>query len=281
MIRLAGLLIVLAGPALADMQMTRAQCTQSWLRAVELVFAPSPDVPMTEAAIEKIRILEQVRVATTPDGWCQILPQNEPALHTADLEEIKWRAEGLDVFIASDSLPSQFALSLTGVVHDSPAQLNLVMQHIPDDGVVLIERLELSTSDRATITATALIDGAHFRDIGTAMLSLGGLSLKRMAVTADVTPKMIAELVPDLDADFLKGSVVLLNFRQLDRADRTALFAFADDLPTATGVLTLDYVSERGLSIAQLVIAQFKEPAEAANSALSDAIVHVDWRPGG
>lgn len=281
MIRLALLLVVLAGPALADMRMTRAQCTQSWARAAELVFAPSPDVAMSELVAERIREMKRVRVTTTPDGWCQILPQNEPALSISDLDEIEWRADGLDGFIEGGGLPSRFALRLTGAVFDDRSQLNLVVQHIPDDGVILIERLELRTSDQATIAVTAFIDGASFRDVGTAISGLGGLGLKRLDLTADVTPVMIATHVPDLNADLLKSSISLLNFGQLDRPDRTALFAFADDLSDATGVLKLDFASDRGLSIARLIVAQFREPAEAVSSALSGATVQLDWRPGG
>lgn len=283
MIRITTLMTVLAGPVSADMRVTQAVCEDSWTRVVELVFAPMPDFFAADDADEQQAALEAVNVSMTPDGWCLIKPETEPALADVDLQEASWRADGLEAFINDTGLPSRLEMRLLGTAatteNTAVSYVSVAVQHVPDQGLLLIERLDLGQRTDTPIALTAVVGGAYFRDIGSAMMSFGGLNLQQMAATVDVTPALIAELAPELTAALLETSISDLSFAQLDRPDRRAVLDFAGALPDATGKLTVDFASERGFGFIQLGLAQSREGAEAVSFALSGATVGVDWTP--
>lgn len=283
MIRLVVFLAVLATPVAADMRVTQTTCQDSWLRVVELAFDFVPDTFASEDEDEQRSALEEVGVSMTPDGWCLIQPAAEAALSGTDLQEVSWRADGLEMFINDTGLPRRFELRLQGpgasTGNSAFSYVHLALQHVPDEGLLLVQRLDLGHRNDTPIALTAVIGGAYYRDIGSAMMSFGGMTIHQMAATVDVTPALIAELAPDLTTRLLENIVQGLSFAQLDRPDRREVLDFAADLPDATGTLTVDYASERGFGLIQLGVAQTKEGAEAVSFALSGARVGVDWNP--
>lgn len=53
MMRLAALLAVLAAPVAADMRVTQAECTGSWLRVADLLVAPLSGLMALESTDEE------------------------------------------------------------------------------------------------------------------------------------------------------------------------------------------------------------------------------------
>lgn len=282
--RLATLLAVLAEPVAADMRVTRSECTGSWSRLVDLVFAPLSQLMVmdTDRLDEERKAFDAVGVGLTPDGWCFVEPGPFGALVDTDFEEVRWRADGLDAFANGTGLPSGLQLRLTGGdagPSDAISYIALTLGHLPDEGLLIVEQLDLGHPNDTPIAVTAVLGGAYFDDIGSAMMAVGGLSLQKFAATVETTPALIAELAPDLTASLLESTVAGLSFGQLDRADRRAVLDFAGALPDATGLLSVELTSERGLGMIQIGMAGTKDGAEAVRFALSGATVGVDWTP--
>lgn len=282
MIRIAALMAVLATPVAADMRVTQAECTGSWIRALTLVFGAIPDALAQENVALQEEAFAAIKVSRTNDGWCQVDPGPFGALLATDLEDVRWRADDLGAFVNDTGLPRRFQLRLTGGASgpsDLISYISLTLQHLPDEGLLLIEDLDLGHPNDTPIAVSAVFGGAYFDDIGSALLSIGGLNLQQLEATVAVTPELIAELAPDLTAGWLESSVAAMSFEQLDRQDRRAVLDFANALPDATGDLAMEFVSERGLGLIQVGMAQSREDAEIVSFLLSGATVGVDWQP--
>ncbi|WP_341366503.1 hypothetical protein [Yoonia sp. BS5-3] len=282
MIRTAIILSALAGPVAADMNVTRTECAGSWLRFTDLLIAPLSTLAYAADAEAEMQALLTIKVEMTPDGWCQIRPGEFAALADAELEDIQWRADGLDAFANGTGLPRRLQMRLTGsqeAVSDQISYVAFTLQHVPDQGLLILENLDIGHPEHRPIAISAVLGGAYFDDVGSAAMSFGGLNLQELVASIETTPDLIAELAPDLTRTMLEGAISGLSFAQLDRPDRRAVLDFAKALPDAVGTLDVELRSERGLGMIQLGIAQTKEGPEVVSFALSGATVSADWTP--
>ena len=199
-----------------------------------------------------------------------------------DFEEVRWRADRLDDFANGRGLPSGLQLRLTGGdagPSDAISYIALTLRHLPDEGLLFVEQLDPGHPNDRPIAVTAVLGGAYFRDIGSAMMAAGGLNLQKLSATVETTPELMTEFAPDLTTSMLESAILGLSFGQLDRVDRRAASDFAAALPDATGLLVVELTSERGLGMIQIGMAGTKEGAEVVSFALSGATVGVGWTP--
>ncbi|MFG5383356.1 hypothetical protein [Yoonia sp. R2-816] len=280
MIRLAAFLSLIAAPLSADPFMTQDQCDGAWQRSVALTFGAIPSRWTSDALKAEREAAEGVTSELTADGWCAIVAQGK-GLEDANFARLAWRAKDIDGFIDSNGVPSRVEVQFWGVRLEQAVdyEIFVAVQHVPDEGQLVIDNLMITSTDDANITASGVIGGAFFRDIGMAGMSLGGLHLDRLSVVADVTPDLVADLAPDLTGPMLKKAISQLSFIQMDQASQREVIHFADDLPELRGTLRFDFRSERGLGMMQFGMAQSREGADAVAFALSGATVAVDWQP--
>ena len=280
MIRLAAILGLVASQAAADPVMTQAQCDGAWARGVGLIFGMLPDRLNSLETSQERRKAEAVRSTRTSDGWCRI-DAGPAGLDDPGFASVAWRATEIDRFIHGNGVPSRVEARFAGVTLEQGRDYDVVIgvQHEPDQGLLLVDTLRVIPPKGDGITATAVIGGAYFRDIGQAGMSLGGLHLDRLQAVADVSPMLVADLIPELTGAELIEAMSGLGAAQIDRGSRRAVDRFAGDLPTADGQLQVDLRSDRGIGFMQIAMAQTREGAEAVAFALSGASISVDWQP--
>lgn len=282
MIRLALLLAVMAAPVMAAPRMSQDDCTQGWRKLIDISFGAIPDFILGDEDAVAQTLKDEVRSTITGAGWCR-LDMDQPLLADAAFDSFEWRADGIAGFIDADELPLRFEGRVNGLQIEngisSDYSLGFVLQRVPDQGILLIESIKLTTPDDREVVATGTLGGAFFHNVANMQMSLGGLHLTALSLNAEVTPALIRDILPELHDLDMADAISELSFAQLDRKSRSAWLAFGGDLPDARGELSLDFRSERGLGFGQIGMSQTLEGAKAVGFALSGAQVNVDWQP--
>jgi len=282
MIRLALLVAMTATPAAAAPRMSQADCTQAWRKLISISVGAMPDFIGDAQSTGVQQLKDDVKSSVTGTGWCR-LDMDQAALPDAEFDSFEWRADGIAGFIGADALPTRFEARIDGLQIErgisSDYNLAFALQRVPDQGILLIESIKLTTPEDREVVATGTIGGAFFNSIGNMQLSLGGLHLTALSLNAEVTPQLITDILPELRDLDMADTISELSFAQLDRSSRTAWLDFGGDMPTPQGELQVDFRSERGLGIGQFGMSQTLEGAEAVAFALSGVQVTVDWKP--
>ncbi len=285
--RLAFALSVCAAPVWAMEPMTQSDCTNGWLTITDILFDMVPfATPETEAEREAAK---SVKSGVTSEGWC-VIDSDQPGLEGAQFDLLYWQADGIAGFVEGQAMPSALRVRMEGFQTDDafaePLTVSFALQHVQDAGLLLVEDLTLRNEAGRGLAATAVIAGAYFSSVGTAVSSIGGLRLTQFESKADLWPIEGADDPTQMDGDVLRALAEVLDVGQIDEDSRAALVALADDVPNAVGQLDLSYASENGLGLFQFAAASARldsYPDEGVAGAiafgLSGARIGVEWRP--
>jgi hypothetical protein len=212
-------------------------------------------------------------------GWCRVVDDSD--LFTANTS-LAWRAAPADFADDPNRLPSEVAFRIDTVTRQNarPQDVQVLVQlsHSPGDGLLIIDGLDVFIADEEVLAASAVIGGAYFDDPRAAQMSLPGLHLDQLALTATLTRAnawMLEDLTREDVVEFVEG----LSFAQMDRGSRTEALDFARALPRAAGVLDVTFASDRGLGWMQIGMAANQDKADMPRFLLDGAQLAVDWQP--
>lgn len=269
----------LASSAAADVNMSLETCQTGW-RAVQQRLYDDVLPPMLRAEIPPESATETLTLSLTDDGWCRMVRADDLTVQAFD-----WQAEGVAAF-AKDGTPP-LALRIRAHLEDiytdttGPFDLVLALRRVPGTGQLLVETLTLTpNSGEPALVLTALITGAYMDSLASGFSSFGGVTLSQVAgqMRLDAAaPHWPQDDLRDTLADLVAG----LSTDQLPADSNAALTALIDALPDATGTVTFNARSARGLGWLQVVTAAGRAfdatRSEVISFALSGVVIDAQW----
>ncbi len=280
MIRAACLLIILANPAMAQRASDTERCNTGWQHLVGIIVGYQGSGLFDFTMPDELLALRDTAQKPLAEGWCQaVSPGNGPL---SEVEQFAWRAAPADFADDRDGLPSALAFRVSGSMQrngqSAMTELSLQLSHSPEDGLLIIDSLTSQIDGDTVLNATAVIGGAYFDDPRAAQMSLLGLHLDQLALTA-MLETTHAPLLKDLNRDDVAEFVSGLSFSQMDRRSRSEALDFGRALPAPNGVLDLKFASDRGLGWMQIGVAASQDDADMPGFLLDGAQLSVDWQP--
>jgi hypothetical protein len=280
MIRAACLVIVLAAPAMAQRASETERCNKGWQHLAGMIIGYQGDGLFDFTMPDELLALRDTAQKPLVDGWCQAVSMGNGPL--SQVEKFAWRAAPADFADDRDGLPSALAFRVSGTLRQNgrseAAELSLQLSHSPEDGLLIIDSLTSRIDDAAVLNASAVIGGAYFDDPRAAQMSLLGLHLDQLALTAMLETAQ-ASLLKDISRDDVAEFVRGLSFAQMDRRSRSEALDFGRALPAPNGMLDLKFASDRGLGWMQVGVATNQDDADMPGFLLDGAQLSVDWQP--
>ncbi len=280
MIRFLCLLALLASPATAQRASETARCEAGWRHLVGIVIGYEGGGMFDFTLPDEWVALRELDQKPDVDGWCRVISGDADLL--SDDTRVAWRAMPADFADDPNNLPTELAFRFDAMMtqngRSESVQTLLKLSHSPGDGLLIVDGLGVFIDDQEALTASAVIGGAYFDDPRAAQMSLLGLHLDQLALTATLTPAN-AHLLKDIAradvVDFVEG----LSFAQMDRRSRSEALDFARALPRAAGVLDVTFASDRGLGLMQIGVATSRDKEDMPGFLLDGAQMAVDWQP--
>ncbi len=271
------MMALLAVPAVAQDRQDADRCAAGWTHLVGIVTgyrgAGQFDVFRTD---DKDR-WEDFPHTPIADGWCRVIPPK--IVGAPELERIEWRATPMTFSDNPQMLPNSIEMRAIEMDQPTPFEVSISLSHLPSDGLLIFDKITVVFGGGEAVVASAVVGGAFFNDPRAVQMSLPGLHLDQLAVTAAITPDRVAALDLTVSREDVVQFVSNLSFAQMDRGSKAEALKLAADLPAPHGVLDLTFASARGLGWMQIIAAGDQDDAEFASFLLDGAQVSVDWRP--
>ncbi len=277
--RLLILLLLLASPAAAQRVTETERCEAGWQHLVGIVIGYQGGGMFDFSMPDEWMALRELPQKPAIGGWCQVVDGAD--FFAADTS-LAWRAAPGDFADDPNRLPHEVAFRINTVTGNNArpqdVQIFVQLSHSPGDGLLIMDGLDVFVADEEVLAASAVIGGAFFDDPRAAQMSLLGLHLDQLALTATLT-RANAWMLEDLSRDDVVAFVEGLSFAQMDRRSRSEALDFARALPRVAGVLDVTFASDRGLGWMQIGMAANQDEADMPRFLLDGAQLAVNWQP--
>lgn len=271
----------MASPATAQRVSETDICTRGWQHLVGIVLGYPGAGSFAFTETDEVTALRNAPQRPVDDGWCRVSGADLAA--GPELDQLEWRAEPPYFSEDPDALPQRLAVRVTGTQPGQwsadPYRLSAELTHVPSEGFLIIDRFDARLGNAETIKGSAVLGGAFFSTPRAAQMSLPGLHLDQLALTAAFSPDGPDWWPEEAGRDDIVTFVNGLSFAQMDRGSKASALDFARDMPDPRGALDVRLQSDRGLGWMQIIFALTQDEADLPGFLLDGAQLRVNWTP--